>query len=516
MNKLMSMTFAVFGLAGALFAGGGAENSSAAGPVPITFYRGGISLDWENDPIVRELEKKANVDLTFVTAPWSENGAKINLMLSTGEAVDIITTVGNIPKWRQEGAIVALDDYIAVDTHPYIYKIVNSQTFSPMKIDGKAWAIPQPPLGVAWGTMVRKDWLDAAGLDLPTDEKELYEVLKAFVEMDSTGTTTGFQFEGSNQIRRTTIPIMAMFGVPSSFWDQHVNFDIRDGKLTHIAVMDNTKAALEYMNMLYNEGLINHDFPSMNSFPKLTEKYLLSGKAGMGWVIAPFTSQAAQLKKSFPDSEVTLLMPLAAEGYEFRRAQGIMMQGTAVVTSASKAPQAAVDLLEFLNSLEGRKLMVAGIEGVHWRSFSEDGYFDRIEENWNYSGLYYDLNFYLGQGNSEGYVPAADYATFEEAYANSIPFVPLRMKDEVNVKTEYEHGKLWFGDPNPVQFVQFPEENDLKNAISQAIVEGWTKCIAAKPGEFEAAWEAHQTELRRVGLERWVKLYQDYYDNNIK
>lgn len=493
--------------------------AGAEDPVTITIYRGGITIDTDNDPVVQELNKRLNVKLKFVTAPWSENGQKINLILSTGEEIDIVTTVGNIPQWQDEEAIVALDDYISEETHPYIYKIVNSDTFTPMKIDGRAYAIPQVPLGVAWGTLVRKDWLDKLGLSLPQNEEELYNVLKAFKNMDETGTTTGFQFEGSNQIRRASIPIMSIFGVPSSFWDQHVNFESKDGHLQHITTLDTTKAALQYMNKLYNDGLINHDFPSMNSFPKLTEKYIMTGKAGMGWVIGPYTQQGLRLKEIDPNSEVTLLQPFSAKGYDFTRAQGLMMQGTAVVTSVSKHPEKALECLEFFNSLEGRKLLLAGLEGTHWRSFTEDGYFERIEENWarDYGKeVYYPLNFYLGQGNCEGYIPAADYETFEEAYANVVPFIPASEKDSITVKDEYKEGAKWFGAPNPLQFVQFPEHNDLRVELSEAIVTGWTKCIAAKPGEFEKAWDAHQKELKRVGLDKWVALYQEYYDANLK
>jgi hypothetical protein len=67
-----------------------------------------------------------------------------------------------------------------------------------------------------------------------------------------------------------------------------------------------------------------------------------------------------------------------------------------------------------------------------------------------------------------------------------------------------------------VQFVLFPEHNDLETAVIDAIVTGWTKCIAAKAGEFEKTWEEHQAELKRVGLDRWTALYQGYYDKNIK
>jgi ABC-type glycerol-3-phosphate transport system substrate-binding protein len=519
MRKVSLFMLAGMMLLPVLFVWGGGQPPAAEAPVTITIYRGGMTIDPETDPVVLELEKRLNVDLKFVTAPWSENRQKVNLILSTGDDVDIVTTVDNIPKWQSDGAIIALDEYITAKTHPYLYKITNSTTFTPLKIEGQAWAIPQVPLGVAWGTMVRQDWLDKLGMGLPQDEEQLYRALKGFKEMDPSGQTTGFQFEGDRQIRRTTIPIMSIFGVPSSFWDQHVNFEIGNGKLTHICTMGNTKAALKYMNRLYNEGLINHDFPSMNSFPQLTEKYIMTGKAGMGWVINPFTSQAARLKEIDPDSEVSLLQPFSAKGYKFRRAQGMMVQIYAVVTSKSKNPAKAIECLEYFQSLDGRRLLIAGVEGVHWSSFSADGIFERNEVRWEQDygkQLYHPLNFYLGQGNCEGYIPAKDYATFEEAYANAVPFVPASKKDEANVRLEYKEGAKWFGDPNPVQFVLFPEHNDLENAVIDAIVTGWTKCIAAKAGEFEKTWQEHQAELKRVGLDRWTALYQDYYDKNIK
>ena len=135
MKRLLLVFVTAMMVAGLVFAAGGGEDAADDTPIPLTFYRGGIALDWENDPIVQELAKRANVDLTFITAPWSENAAKINLMLSTGEKVDIITTVNDIPKWQDEGAIIAFDDYISEDTHPFIYKIVNSETFAPLLID---------------------------------------------------------------------------------------------------------------------------------------------------------------------------------------------------------------------------------------------------------------------------------------------------------------------------------------------------------------------------------------------
>jgi hypothetical protein len=90
------------------------------------------------------------------------------------------------------------------------------------------------------------------------------------------------------------------------------------------------------------------------------------------------------------------------------------------------------------------------------------------------------------------------------------------MKDKPNVLVEYKEGAKWFGDPNPLQFVQFVEFNDLRNELDQAIINGWTKCIAAKPGTFDTEYAAYLAELKRVGIDKWVSMYQTYYDKNVK
>ncbi len=513
MNRIVGCLLLLVFSVGFVFAAGSSEQSSKA--VEIVIYRGGLSETVNEDPVVQELNERLNVSLKFLTAPWADNATKINLILSSGEKVDIVTTVDDPPHWAAQGAIQSLDNYLSEEKTPYLYKLVNSSTFKPLKIDGKSFAIPQVTIGAAWGTLVRQDWLDKLGLAMPQDEEELFDVLSAF---KAYGGGTGIQFEGANQIRRTSIPLMSIFGVPSSFWDQHVNFTIENGKVEHITTLPETKAALAYMNRLYKAGLINNDFPSMGSFPMLTEKYILSSKAGMGWVIGPYVQQAPKVAVGDPNAKISVLQPFSAKGYEFTKAQGIMVQSNVVLSATSSNPEKAIECLEYFNSYEGRQLLVAGVEGVHWTEFYEDGYFVRNEAAWaaDYGQMaYHPLNFYLGQGNSEGYIPAKDYATFEEAQSHAIAFVPTSQKGTKNLQDEYAEGAKWLFAPNPFQFVQFPEENDLKNAITEALVVGWTKCIAAPEGTFEAEYNAYLAELERVGLSKWVALYQDYLNTNM-
>ena len=137
-----------------------------------------------------------------------------------------------------------------------------------------------------------------------------------------------------------------------------------------------------------------------------------AGKSGVVWVQNPRTTEMAEA-----DAEWAYIPPFSAEGHEFTRAVGIANNGWIAVSATSKNPQKAVDLLEFVNSFEGRKLLVAGIEGVHYNTLSEDNTFDRIDAAWDadYDQPTYPLNFYFGQGLMHGYVPVTEYDTFEEA-----------------------------------------------------------------------------------------------------
>lgn len=55
----------------------------------ITVFRGGVTIDWDNDPIILELERGANVDVKFVTAGWGDIGQVRNLALASEEDIDI-------------------------------------------------------------------------------------------------------------------------------------------------------------------------------------------------------------------------------------------------------------------------------------------------------------------------------------------------------------------------------------------------------------------------------------------
>jgi ABC-type glycerol-3-phosphate transport system substrate-binding protein len=476
----------------------------------ITIFRGGVTVDWDNDPVIVAIEDRMNVDIQFLTSDWGEINQVRNLAMSTEEDVDIYHHMDTSPQWVEDELIIPVDEYINETDHPYLYTAINSPLFEPMKRNGQTYYIPMISDGSDWVWLVRTDWMEELSLDMPTNEVEFRDMLQAFKDRDPDGRAVGMQMEGSHTIRRSMMPIMAMYGVPGSFFAQHTNYWVDDeGKLAPTVTSENVKEALRYTNGLYQDGLINTDFPTLTSFPQLSEQYIQADKAGVSW----FPNGG-----NFPLSEGAesgFIPPFSATGYEHVRIEGIGTQGWISISSASDNPQKAIDLLEFFNSPEGRKLLVMGVEGLHYQNFDEaSGSFERIEENWDYELVYYPLHFYLGDGSVRGYVPIVEYGDVVEGQTNAQIWEPT--EGGTGMAATMAASAQWTGAPMMFQFVEFAELGDMLTAIQDAIVTGWTEMITADPAEFEAEWEEYLAELDAAGFEEWNAAYQQYYDENLK
>ena len=206
-------------------------------PTEITVFRGGVTIDWDNDPIILELERQANVDVKFVTSGWGDIGQVRNLALASEEDIDIYHHMDLSPQWIEDEVIIALDDYINPDDHPYLYNLVHSDRYSSMKRDGKVYYVPMVAEGFDWVFLVRQDWMDELGLDYPTDEVEFraicYRLSRTVIQMDvpSAGNWKGRAVASAAQCclssphlacppassirRRTSISVKTVFWRPS-------------------------------------------------------------------------------------------------------------------------------------------------------------------------------------------------------------------------------------------------------------------------------------------------------------
>src|SRR5690625_7495976 len=92
------------------------------------------------------------------------------------------------------------------DVEPFLSEFPNLASINPTiiesaRLDGVLYGVPFQKLLARYGVLVRHDWLDRLSLEVPHTLDALLEVVQAYIDGDSTGTSaqvTGFMQRPDN------------------------------------------------------------------------------------------------------------------------------------------------------------------------------------------------------------------------------------------------------------------------------------------------------------------------------
>ena len=355
-------------------------DAAAEEPTEIRFFRVAVTQDPTKDRVLLELQKRTNTKLEFVTAPWDQQATKVNTMLASGEVIDVISMDDGAVDYighARNGTILPLDDYLKdMERYPIESMIAYDDVYQKFLVDGKSYGIPclnQP--GGGWVAGIRKDWLDKVGLDVPTNLDELYEVFRAFKEEDPDGTGQDDTYAMIVAQIFGAWGLMMRLSSPPVTWTEN-----EDGSLQYTGTSEGQKASLRFVKRLYDEGLINQDVFTIRDRDYCLNDFT-AGHSGIGF--SPMWAKSlAEVKANCPEAEVELLFPAP---HDPRYTNGATVNDAGwswlvnVLPKTCRNPERVLDLLEYLNTGEGRKLMCTGIEGIHYDRY-EDGVFYGISQ----------------------------------------------------------------------------------------------------------------------------------------
>jgi putative aldouronate transport system substrate-binding protein len=112
--------------------------------------------------------------------------------------------------------------------------------------------------------MIRRDWLDRVGLDVPTTKQELLEVYRAFRDQDANGNgdpNDEIPVSG-RELFRWFDDLFVMHGVAMYEGHPHWHYDEDEELFESHQVSDEMFNALTFINQLYNEGLMDPVMPT--------------------------------------------------------------------------------------------------------------------------------------------------------------------------------------------------------------------------------------------------------------
>lgn len=423
-----------------------------------------------------------NIDVEFVAVPRSEEINNLNVLMAAGTAPDIIFTynAGAVYSWAQQGGLMDLG--AVIDEHGPNLKEYLKDSLQYGVFDGTQYAVVARRVNLQkYSSLIRKDWLDALSLPIPATTEETYEALKAFKENNLGGERTipfGFALAPDSYE-----PVIWSFIKEQSDEARYLR-SVTIGSREYPILMDGHKDALQFLNKLYNEGLLDPDF-ALDKDRKKKDEHFVNGYTGL----YSFDSGAAfgngesstvmTLEGNVDGAEVAPVLPWTDFEGKSRQPAYNPSGMFIMVPSFSKRSEEAIKYLNWMAQDEVIQYMAFGEEGVHHDVV--DGYPVRNSSEEDQKLLY-------NTGDMLIITNGIDFGSTEK----NIEYMGLSV---VEKHREMSIQSRAYADKDAVQQpIAFDKPLDSEAKYSVVMLEKYeellVKAIMSKPADFDKVYDA--------------------------
>jgi putative aldouronate transport system substrate-binding protein len=337
--------------------------------------------------VKQAIEKKLNIKIIPEMVDTQQYKTKLNLKMSSGDIPDVVRIdfADDFQKYAKQGAFADLTNLINEKDTPNILKEVPKGIFEQAKVNGKIYGIPYqggPGAGYRWNLVMRKDYLEGMGAKVPKTLDEYYNLLKKVkAEKPDVIPLGGYTAQiGQQKFANNSFDnIFGAFGVTPGFFTE------KDGKFSNYDIDPKMREALQYLQKMYAEGLIDKEFATIKE-EQLRAK-LYSGKlfSWMGWWSTPndYDTQVEtnELKKSgklaadgklpnqveLPFKYLTLTDSLVGPDGKAVAPQGAPFSQMNAISAKTMDPKKVLAIIENSLALENQMLTVWGIDGEDYK-----------------------------------------------------------------------------------------------------------------------------------------------------
>ncbi len=366
-----------------------------------------------------------------ITASLDNFNEKMNLAITTGEIPDFAVVDASTMQSLMENELVQdMSEYYDVWGTDKLKENLGDkedEIWSACTKDGKAYGIPviNTVGDQLWELWIRKDWLDALGLEEPKTIEEFWDMCEAFTTQDPDG--NGEQDTYALYMDKDLLGVDALLAAYGAYTQDDYYVKQEDG--SYIAGCTDTKAAegLKELAYLYEIGGIDPEFAVKDN--TTAESLIAEGKVGV--YVGHFFS-AGTLKNCYENVEgsdwVAVPMPGVEEGtYE----SGVLanVYGYMYCSSTCEHPEAIITMLNWV--CEGYADPTPG--NAFYEKYNELA----KDAELSAAGLNNLMPFQMASNINWGEV-------FEEAIANGDEHVDGKDADYQNViSTELDDGTSW-------------------------------------------------------------------------
>lgn len=316
----------------------------------------------KDSPFLKKIEEHTGtkLDITWVPGAGTAYDDKVSATIASGSLPDLVL----LRKTKETANLNAQLSGVFWELTPYLKDTKNLSKMSDValknaSVSGKLYGIPRERVLSRYGVIIRKDWLDSLGLQMPKTVDELYKVAKAFTEndpdKDGKNNTFGIQEDATMELLKQ----LTIYNGGPNAWG------LKDGKVTPDFVYPEFKTALDLYQKMVSEKIIAPDFPIAKKYD-----YFNQGKAGMYFsVIDDSTTRHLDMMKQNPKAQVDVAQNFDGPKGQHTRATLGYDSIIAIPKSSVKDEAKLKQVIGFLDKMGDEpmlSLINAGIEGTDY------------------------------------------------------------------------------------------------------------------------------------------------------
>lgn len=426
-----------------------------------------------------------NIDLTFVPCPRSEEVQQLNMWMAANSAPDICFSYDEnvIYNYYKQDGLTDLTD--ALDEHGADLKeYLGEELLESVQFYGEQYQIPAKRVMVAaTNTFIRKDWLDKLDMEIPETTEDFYEVLKAFKEKNPGGVDKVVPFGMTSDVQWCARGFVETFREECSDKEYYIKNRL---------FLPGYKEAMQYLNKLYNEGLISPEFP-IDKDGSILDQDIIRGVCGSyhlnyDMALRDVPGHIKNLKANITEAELIPIDPYTNKYTRKHTKQVYHPAGLRIIVP--KSSERANEAIKYLNWMTDKDVIFFlqnGNEGIGHEMVDGIPKVKEVEgeqmfpsmQNIDYTLILNGVD--LGDEEKTIKANAMSYPGLEDLYPKCVEFA---MRDSYIAPT-----------------LPVPVDADAKYGASlkEKEEELCAKVITAKPEDFDALWEELINEYLAAG-----------------
>lgn len=297
---------------------------------------------------------------------WVVDQAQFNDKLNVSIASDDLPEMMNIPynqfyKLAKAGKLLDISQLFTKNANALIKENAekaNKFAFNNCTVNGKLYGIAKDPEITTGGFLwIRDDWMKKLNLTAPKTADDVIKIAKAFVEQDPDGNGKKDTF-GLGMSKDIWGGGMDMVGFANAYHAYPKIWIQKNGKLEYGSIQPELKTALQKMQGMYKDGLLDKEFTLKGAWDKAPDTIKASQTGmiyGPGWV--PYWVLTDVIKDN-PQATWTPYPIPSADNNPAIYQLDARVNTVACLTTKAKNPEALLKMMNFaVDKLYGEKTL---------------------------------------------------------------------------------------------------------------------------------------------------------------